>query len=343
MSKNNNLVELLKNTSFMRWLKKEDGMDSARWEKWQQEKEAHAQLAADAKMLEKGISFKKQPPNEARTKASWGELSTKLNQSAPKLAAVPKATSKSTRRNWLKIAATITFLITACWGVYSSLNQATLIHYQTDFAKTKTIQLPDGTEVVLAANSSLSYFDDLKKKDKRTVQLIGEAYFKVAPQPAGKQFIVGLKDLSVTVIGTEFNVNSHRENSIVSLIEGKVALNKTGVAAQQLVAGETAIFNPTSATFELLSDQTNYWADWRINRWSFGYGMPMKEIIQRIEETFGLTVEVEDTAILARKASGSIAIDDQAVLFESLSYLLNIELHLNNNTLFISSKIENQE
>ncbi len=341
MSNKNNLVELLKNISFLSWLKKEDGMDSAHWEKWQQENEENRQLAADAKMLKKGIPFKKQQVDKAKMKASWHKLATKLDESTSPQATIPQISPKSPARlNWLKIAATIAIIVCAVWGITAYLNQAELVHHQTDFAQHELIYLPDGSEVVLAANSSLSYYDDLVEKEERKVELIGEAYFKVASQPAGKQFMVDLKDLSVTVIGTAFNVNSHRENSIISLLEGKVALNKTGVKTEQLLPGQTAIFNTATAEFDLFNNQTNYWMDWRFQKWSFGDGMPMQEIIQRIEETFGLSVQLEDTAILAKKASGSIAIDNQEVLFESLSYLLSVDFKLDGNTLLISQKIE---
>lgn len=345
MSKNNNLVELLKNASFLRWLKKEDGVEEyADWTKWQQEHPENAQFVEDAKMMEQGIPFKKQPRNQARTKANWTKLAARLQ---PSTSTTNPSTSvhklQSLRRNWLKVAATIAIVVVSFWGIATYLNQVERIQYQTGYAENQTVQLRDGTEITLAANSSLTFDDNLMETNNRTVQLSGEAYFNVAVQPTGKQFVVELKDLAVKVIGTEFNVNSHRENSIISLVEGKVSLNKEGIAQQQLLAGQTARFNAQTAIFDVVNNQTNYWADWRYQKWSFGDGTPMKEVIQRIEETFGLTVELEDTTILEKQASGSIEIDNQKVLFESLSYLLNIDFQINGNQLLISQKIENEK
>lgn len=345
MSKNNKLAELLKNASFLRWLKKEDGVEeNADWNKWQQEHPENAQFAEDAKMMEQGIPFKKQPRNQANTEANWDKLATRL-QTTTSITEPTNQVHKlpSTRRNWLKIAATVAVVVFSFWGIATYLNQVERIHYQTGYAENQTVELPDGTQIILAANSSLTFDDDLMETNNRTVQLLGEAYFNVAAQPTGKQFIVELKDLAVKVIGTAFNVNSHRENSIISLVEGKVTLNKEGITQQQLLAGQTARFNSKMAVFDLVNNQTDYWADWRYQKWSFGEGTPMKEVIQRIEETFGLTVQLEDTAILEKQASGSIAIDNKEVLFESLSYLLNIDFRINGNQLLISQKIENEE
>ena len=350
MSNNNILVDLLKNGSFLKWLKKEDGANPAHWEKWQQENPENEKTIEEAKMIIKGLPFKKRQISSDEKTARWEELVAKLDSPQSKVTNLsPEMTLYTTRNSqsfdpkWLKIAAAITFLVISCWGVFSYFNQAELINHHTHFAENETIELPDGTVVTLAANSSLSFYDDFKKGNHRKVQLLGEAYFKVAKQPIGKQFIVNLKDLSVKVIGTEFNVNSHRVNSIISLVEGKVALTREGIADQQLKEGQTAVFNINTSKFDLISDQTNYWADWRKQKWSFGEGKPMKEVIQRIEETFGLSVQCEDAEILAKIASGSINIDNQEVLLESLSYLLDVEYELMGNKLILSLKVDSEE
>ena len=345
MSKNNNLVELLKNASFLRWLKKEDGVEeSTHWNEWQQETSENTQLVEDAKIMERGIPFKKQAINQAKTKANWDKLATRLQNNTSTIESASQVHQlPSTRRNWLKIAATIAVVVFSFWGISTYLNQVERIQYQTGYAENQTVELRDGTQIILAANSTLAFNDNLMETDNRIVQLSGEAYFEVAAQPTGKQFIVEVKDLAIKVVGTEFNVNSHRENSIVSLVEGKVNLDKAGIATHSLLAGQTAIFNTQTAVFEVINNQTNYWADWRYQKWSFGDGTPMKEVIQRIEETYGLIIELEDTAILDRQASGSIEIDNQQVLFESLSYMLNIDFTINGNQLLISQKVENDE
>ncbi len=344
MSKNNNLVELLKNASFLRWLKKEDSVEeNAHWNKWQQEHPENAQLVEDAKIMEQGIPFKKQSINKAKAKANWNKLAARLQTTTSITEqANPIHQLPSTRRNWLKIAATIAVVAFSSWGLSTYLNTVERIQYQTGYAENQTVELPDGTQIILAANSSLAFDDNLMETDNRIVQLSGEAYFNVAAQPTGKQFIVEVKDLAVKVVGTAFNVNSHRDHSIISLVEGKVTLNKNGLAEQSLLAGETASFNTQTAAFDIISNQTDYWTDWRHQKWSFGDGTAMREIAQRIEETFGLTVHLENITILEKQASGSIAVDNQKVLFESLSYLLNIDFRINGNELFINERVENE-
>lgn len=336
MNKKNNIADLLGNSSFMRWLKKEDGADNAKWETWEKESAENEQLLSDISTMEKGVPFKKQKVDKAAMKASWGKLAQQLDeQNTTKSTAIPKI---QPRRNWLKIAASLAILAIATTGIYTFLNQTNLIEYQTDFAENQTITLPEGTEITLGANSKLSYNDNFIDATDRIVSLEGEAYFNVAKQPAGKQFIVETKDIEVQVIGTAFNVNTHRATSIVSLTEGSINLAKAGSQNKALSAGQTAHFNTQTNQFDLLANQTDYWSTWRFQKWSFGDSTPMKEVIQRIEETFGLEIHLEDAAILNKEASGDIDIDNQTVLFESLSYLLDVDFQINGDELIIKNK-----
>lgn len=343
MNKNNNLADLLKNTSFLQWLKKENGSADASWDKWEQANVKNKQLAEDAKMLERGIPFKKSGQVQANTKKNWNKLLERIEQSPSKHISLHHENTTFNRLGWLKIAASIIFILATFFSFSTYFNQAEQIYHQTNFAENKVIQLADGTLITLAANSSLVYDDDWLDHTNREVQLDGEAYFQVKTQPKGKQFTVKLKDLSITVIGTEFNVNSHREHSIVSLAEGEVTLAKPGIPVKTLLPGQTASFNNEMAAFELQDNQTNYWGDWRFQKWSFGTGMPLQEVIHRIEETFGLTVQVSDQNILGKEASGSINIDNRQVLFESLSYLLEIEFIQRGQKLIISPKLQEQD
>mgnify|MGYP000246770652 CR=1 FL=1 len=90
-----------------------------------------------------------------------------------------------------------------------------------------TIELPDGTNVVLNSASQLSYLNNFGEKVRR-VQLNGEAYFKVAHDEK-HAFIVQIGDLEVKVLGTSFNVSAYKNDKqqFVALATGSVAVKVT--------------------------------------------------------------------------------------------------------------------
>lgn len=85
--------------------------------------------------------------------------------------------------------------------------------------------LPDGTHVWLNAASVLKYPVRFAKTE-RTVELVGEAYFEVAKDPA-KPFILQTLDQKISVLGTHFNVNSYPDDKLhkTTLLEGAIRVN----------------------------------------------------------------------------------------------------------------------
>ncbi|MBX2923268.1 MAG: FecR domain-containing protein [Chitinophagaceae bacterium] len=119
--------------------------------------------------------------------------------------------------------------------------------------------LPDGSKVWLNAASSLRY-PVAFAKNKREVEIKGEAYFEVATQKNGNikvPFIVkvngedGLLKSSVEVLGTHFNINAYDEEETVNttLLEGKVKVLPPGSGSSAvLLPGQQSRVNKAGAT-----------------------------------------------------------------------------------------------
>jgi ferric-dicitrate binding protein FerR (iron transport regulator) len=84
------------------------------------------------------------------------------------------------------------------------------------------LTLPDGTEVWLNAQSSIT-FPTRFEGDEREVNITGEAYFEVAKDP-GHGFRVLAPTAAVEDIGTSFNINSYPDeaNVVTTVLTGKV-------------------------------------------------------------------------------------------------------------------------
>lgn len=150
-----------------------------------------------------------------------------------------------------------------------------------------TIELPDGTNVVLNSASQLSYLNNFGEKVRR-VQLNGEAYFKVAHDEK-HAFIVQIGDLEVKVLGTSFNISAYKDDKEITvvLLEGKV-----GVYAQE----RSHIMNPgdkieyNKATHQIKTTQvhpTDY------IEWTKGNMYFEKESLENIMKTLSRIYDVE--------------------------------------------------
>lgn len=97
----------------------------------------------------------------------------------------------------------------------------------------RQISLEDGTQVLLNTDSQLEV--DYSRDHRRARLLRGEAYFDVHPNPE-RPFDVATHQGMVRVLGTHFAVQQQAADTLVTVLEGRVALGPATNAEQ--------VFNP---------------------------------------------------------------------------------------------------
>ncbi len=116
--------------------------------------------------------------------------------------------------------------------VYESSAHLGTVEYNTlatGRAEMYSLTMADGTKVWLNSESSI-YFPVAFNDKERRVEVIGEVYIQVAKNPS-KPFIVSANGLEVLALGTEFNLNSYKDEDGISttLVEGTVKVSKGGI------------------------------------------------------------------------------------------------------------------
>jgi ferric-dicitrate binding protein FerR (iron transport regulator) len=138
-------------------------------------------------------------------------------------------------RNWLKIAATVTIIISAGFWlinkapesstsfVNADSKQQEAIHFNNG-TKSLQFELSDGSKITLAPKSELRYGSAFGK-EKREVILTGEAFFDVA-KDLEKPFLIYTGKLVTKVVGTSFRIKAYKDdkNISVSVRTGKVTV-----------------------------------------------------------------------------------------------------------------------
>lgn len=120
------------------------------------------------------------------------------------------------------VAAAATLVVVGAW-FFSQRNT-----YATSPGEQRSLALPDGSTVELNSRSRLRVHFSA---DERTVELLeGQALFRVRKESA-RPFIVRSNGASVRAVGTEFDVYRKRGGTIVTVIEGRVAVVPPDVAA----------------------------------------------------------------------------------------------------------------
>ena len=202
-----------------------------------------------------------------------------------------KENSRTIRMNPWKWAAAIVLPICIAFFTYYLIDSSQTVGapfiVKADKGDKATIELPDGTNVVLNSASQLSYLNNFGENVRR-VQLNGEAYFKVAHDEK-HAFIVQVGDLEVKVLGTSFNVSAYEDAKDVTvvLLEGKV-----GVYAQKMShimkPGDKIEYN--KATHKITATQVHP-SDYI--EWTKGNIYFEKESLENIMKTLSRIYDVE--------------------------------------------------
>jgi|SRR5690606_32762879 len=209
-------------------------------------------------------------------------------------------------------AAAVALLTALALPVYFHLTDAKRT-YDTAFGEIKTIPLPDGSRATLNGNSRLTY----KENNSREVWLQGEAFFDVTHTADRQRFLVHLTDtLSVEVVGTEFNIQRRHSGTQIALKSGKIILNKAKERIEMRPNEVVYIGKYVPGGFEK-SRGENIGAHlaWQQNRLLLD-GTSLAELLEQLEETYGIRTVVEQDSVLSRRATGSIPVvaDNQQFL-----------------------------
>lgn len=203
----------------------------------------------------------------------------------------------------------------------------------------KKVTLPDGSEVILNGNSSVSIGPDFNK-DKREVLLQGTAFFEVAKNPA-KPFTVISGAVSTTALGTSFYIHqsSNAAPTTVSLLTGKVRIDAAGVSSVNLIPYEKAVYakgeeQMAKATYN--RDELVNWTNGTIVLKNAGW----EEVQHIFEEYFDRKLVVE-TAIKHTQQkeisfTGEFKADQPEALLSSLEFTYDLKYTIQNKTVNIA-------
>lgn len=159
----------------------------------------------------------------------------------------------------------------------------------------KEIIFQDGSKIFLNAGTQIFYPSHFGLSERR-VELDGEAYFEVTPNPR-RPFVVQIGDAAIRVLGTSFNAKAYACEKIIDvvLIEGTVEFTH-GDKQYLMHPSQRLVYDKTTGKGELYADtNANHEALWRKNIISFR-DTPLREVITTLERWYDVKFEVLDEA-----------------------------------------------
>jgi hypothetical protein len=233
--------------------------------------------------------------------------------------------------------------------VYNAITKTTSIDNVTRPLKYNTLKVPrggmyqvvlsDGTKVWLNSETSLTYperFDG----EQRIVQLEGEAYFEVTKDV--KEFIVKTNVADVTVLGTQFNVSSYKDNAFFSstLVEGKIKLatshDKNKDNSLILAPNQRGLINKNSSKIQFETVDTEVYTAWKEGKFYFEKER-LESILKSLGRWYNIDIVFEDESLKKEMFTG-VAYKDRQIdnLLDMISKTTRI------NYIITQNKINNK-
>lgn len=185
---------------------------------WRDKSEENKQLFNQVKRDIEIINLSKSM-NKVNVESAWEKVKNRIQEDEQKLPVNEEKSARFILTPVFKYAAAIIIILGIGFfsnKVYQKISGEKITYEYASVAEQgKEIILPDGSKVVLNANSTISYPAKFASAERK-VQLEGEAFFDVTKNPE-KPFIIDAEDAEIRVLGTSFNVNASIPGSKVEV------------------------------------------------------------------------------------------------------------------------------
>jgi len=283
--------------------------------------------------------FQQQSVPTGAQERSWRKIEASINTA-------PTVRFFTMRLVILAVAASLLLVAGVLWLFRYTYTGANTL-YQTTYAQVKNIRLPDGSRVVLNANSSLRLTADWSEQGDRQVWLEGEAYFEVEKKMTTRtKFIVHTNDLDVEVLGTRFNVNTRRKGAVVALEEGRIKLivkkavhNQRAAAvhpeAIEMKPGDVVKLDTIAGIQHAGIPHVEYHSGWVRKEFHFN-NTSLKEIANLIRDIYGYGLVVEEEELLQRSVTGNLRAENLQELLDVLQLTLRLKMTIQQKNIIVS-------
>lgn len=234
----------------------------------------------------------------------------------------------------LKQAASILFFIALASGILylsgffnQSTNHVAWNEKTTSPGEIAKLTLPDGSKVILNADSKLKYPENFNVT-KRTVYLEGEAYFEVHHN-INKPFIVSTGNLTTTDLGTKFNVSAYPEDNAisVSLVEGKIKVSRDENGRTDnlvvLKPEEQILYNKLDNKGTLGIFDSVEAIGWMDKTYKFN-NETLSKVLPKLERAFGAKLKFTDKQFLAQKITAKFENSSLQTVIEVIENLTGL-------------------
>jgi transmembrane sensor len=299
--------DVIENEDFQTWLtgKHVDG-----WEEWLAANPSQAELVNEAVTFMNDIRIQEAAIPTQQIADAYTKLESRIEDETQQSRVVSMARNRFKR--WIAAAAAVVLLV-AAFSIWKFTSKDPSV--STKYGQIASHELPDGSTMVLNANSCATLSKDWKEGKDREIWLNGEAFFHVKKTANKDRFVVHTNDMDVIVTGTQFNVWTRDNKTSVLLTEGSVTLRTATGDEIKMVPGDFVQID--NKTLEKKTANEERILAWKDNRIQFD-STPIREAARIIQEHYGIKVTVDSSVPDSNTLGGMMPNNNLEILLSSI-------------------------
>ena len=198
------------------------------------------------------------------------------------------------------------------------------------------VRLADGTLVYLNSATRMKYPVKFDEKERK-VYLSGEAYFEVAKDPE-RPFFVEMDGVEVRVYGTSFNVNTHQEGNIQTvLVKGSIGVKVLSSGMESVIRpGQMAEFKQGNTKVDVKDVNVAVYTDWKDGIFRFE-NQRLEDILAVLSNWYDMNVFYQTVSVKELHFSGYMErYKDVSVILEAITLSTGVTFSIQGKTIIVS-------
>lgn len=266
------------------------------------------------------------PTFDTNVTEAWSKVEPQIQLPNHAAKSSLKIVHSSNRFSVWRIAAVLLPLLAVGLWLWMQPPNQNLIVEATGEKEQKAIVLPDGSEVWLNENTTISYASNF---EPRFVTLEGEAFFDVE-RLEESPFEILSGEAKTRVLGTSFNVRAISEESFIEVTVETGLVELISQKEEKIIAieaGNSGVFSKENLEIEKTKTQIPNASSWKTLLLEFEE-TPMENVIQSLERHFGISIETANQDILYCNFKSSFDNPTLEIVWKTLEFnfpLLQIE------------------
>lgn len=189
------------------------------------------------------------------------------------------------------------------------------------------LELSDGTKVWLNHDSKMIYPQKFTG-NVRTVKLLGEGYFEVAPNKA-KPFIVESNGMMVKAVGTSFNVRAYNDGTDfeTTLESGKVFIEENvdnrKTAVIKMEPGQHFVLDAATNQYSLKTEELTKYVSWKEGKLIFKDDH-LDKVAEQLSRWFDVKIVLSDIKLKDLTCTGTFVNETLPQVLEMMEFVTPI-------------------